>query len=63
MKNLILKSTLLEFDKSAYTLELKTNEKGKLFIVISQKVKDENHKIRKVLINPTTLPDLIRELK
>lgn len=59
----ILKTTLLEFEKSAFIIDLVKHDNGKQFIRILQTIHDEetNNK-RAIKINPSLLSDLLKVL-
>jgi hypothetical protein len=59
----ILKTTLLEFEKSAFIIDLVKHNSGKQYIRILQTIQDEetNNK-RAIKINPSLLSDLLKVL-
>lgn len=59
----ILKTTLLEFEKSAFVIDLVRHDSGKQYIRILQTIQDEetNNK-RAIKINPSLLSDLLKVL-
>jgi ribosome-associated toxin RatA of RatAB toxin-antitoxin module len=59
----ILKTTLLEYEKSAFVIDLVKHNSGKLYIQILQTIQDEesNHK-RAIKINPSLLSDMVAVL-
>lgn len=59
----ILKTTLLEFEKSAFIIDLVKHNSGKQYIRILQTIHDEetNNK-RAIKINPSLLSDLLKVL-
>lgn len=61
----ILKTTLLEFEKSAFIIDLVKHNSGKQYIRILQTIQDESEKTnnnRAIKINPSLLSDIIRVL-
>ncbi len=60
----IIKTTLLEYEKSAFVIDLVKHNNGKLYIQILQTILDEgpNHKKRAVKINPSLLSDIVSVL-
>ena len=60
----IFKTTLLEYEKSAFLIDLVKHDTGSLYVRISQTIQDENaeHK-RGLKINPSILTDLMKVLK
>jgi hypothetical protein len=60
----ILKTTLLEFEKSAFIIDLVKHDSGKQYIRILQTIQDEetNNK-RAIKINPSLLSNLLKVLK
>lgn len=59
----VLKTTLLEFEKSAFIIDLVKHNNGKQYIRILQTIQDEetNNK-RAIKINPSLLSDLLNVL-
>jgi hypothetical protein len=59
----ILKTTLLEFEKSAFIIDIVKHDSGKQYIRILQTIQDEetNNK-RAIKINPSLLSDLLKVL-
>lgn len=62
MKN-ILETTLLEFDKSSYLIDLVRHDTGKLYIEIVQTINGEGSSVRSIKINPGALTDIVRVLQ
>jgi len=59
----ILKTTLLEFEKSAFIIDLVKNNSSKQYIRILQTIQDEdNENKRSIKINPSLLSDILRVL-
>ena len=59
----ILKSTLLEYEKSAFIIELVEHNSGNQYIKIQQTISDENsEKLRAIKLNPALLADFIKVL-
>jgi 3-deoxy-D-arabino-heptulosonate 7-phosphate (DAHP) synthase len=59
----ILETTQLEFDKSAFLIDLVKHDKGKLYIEIVQTINDGNSSVNTIKINPTILTDLLKVLQ
>lgn len=62
MKN-ILQTTQLEFDKSMFLIDLVEHTTGKLYIEITQNVKDDRISSQVIKINPSVLSDLMKVLQ
>jgi len=62
MKN-ILETTLLEFDKSSFLIDLVKHDSGKLYIQIVQTINDRGNDIQTIKINPSIVTDLLKVLK
>ncbi len=59
----ILKTTLLEFEKSAFIIDLVKHNNGKQYISILQTIREEeSNNTRAIKINPSLLSDLLRVL-
>ncbi len=59
----ILKTTLLEFEKSAFIIDLVKHNSGKQYISILQTIHDEEtNSKRTIKINPALLTDLLKVL-
>jgi hypothetical protein len=59
----ILKTTLLEFEKSAFIIDLVKHDSGKQYIRILQTIHDEEtNSKRAIKINPSLLSDLLKVL-
>ncbi|MBB3186625.1 hypothetical protein [Microbacter margulisiae] len=59
----ILKTTLLEFEKSTYLIDLVKHNSGKQYIRILQTIQDEEINNKRVIkINPSLLSDLLKVL-
>ena len=56
-----LQTTLLEYDKSTFLLDLIKHSNGKLYVAIQQTIHldKDNYEIHKIKINPTILQDII----
>lgn len=59
----ILETTQLEFDKSAFLIDLVKHDRGKLYIEIVQTISDGNSSVNTIKINPTILTDLLKVLQ
>lgn len=59
----ILETTQLEFDKSAFLIDLVKHDRGKLYIEIVQTIKDGDSGVNTIKINPTILTDLLKVLQ
>ncbi len=59
-----IKTTLLEYEKSTFLLDLVKHENGELYIAIQQTIQLNNNKteVQKIKINPTIIDDLISVL-
>lgn len=57
----ILKTTLLEFEKSAFVIDLVEHDNAKKYICILQSIQDEDTK-REIKINPSILSEFIEVL-
>lgn len=63
MKN-IIKTTLLEFAKSAFLIDLVKHSSGNMYIEITQTIDHEaNANQRTIKLNPSVVSDLIRVLE
>ncbi|MCO5259800.1 MAG: hypothetical protein M9916_06620 [Crocinitomicaceae bacterium] len=59
----VLKTTLLEFEKSAFIIDLVKHDNGKQYIRILQTIRDEEtSKKRAIKLNPSILSDIIKVL-
>lgn len=58
----ILQTTHLEFEKSAFLLDLVRHDTGSLYIEIVQSIKDGRSSEQSIKINPSVLNDLLRTL-
>ncbi len=61
--NTIIETTLLEFEKSAYHLDLVKYRGGKLFIEITHTIYRNSEPGRRIQLNPNVLSDVIRVLQ
>lgn len=59
----ILETTQLEFDKSAFLIDLVKHESGKLYIEIVQTINLDQKSSQSIKINPSILTDLLRVLQ
>lgn len=59
----ILKTKLLEYEKSAFLIELVKHSSGKLYIEISQTISEEKEITQTIKINPSILDDVLYVLK
>jgi len=59
----ILETTLLEFDKSDFLIDLVKHENGLLYIEIIQSIIDSNIEKSSIKINPIGLSDIIKVLQ
>ncbi|OQX80903.1 MAG: hypothetical protein B6D61_01410, partial [Bacteroidetes bacterium 4484_249] len=59
----ILETTQLEFDKSAFLIDLVKHESGKLYIEIIQTIIQDQKYYQTIKINPSILTDLLRILQ
>lgn len=59
----IIHTTLLEYAKSAFLLELIKHPKGKLFVEVVQTIHEQEHYKQSIKINPDAIPDIIRILQ
>lgn len=59
-----LKTTLLEYDKSTFLIDLIKHESGALYIAIHQTIQlpDNKYEKQKIKINPSVLSDIIEVL-
>lgn len=62
MKNKILKSQELTFDKSSFKVNLVQNSNKKLYVEIHQSTHEDRNSENILKINPTVISDLIRLL-
>ena len=62
MKELI-DTTLLEFEKSGYLIDLVKHQSGQLYVEVEQHIYDELEGKRVIKINASVLPDLINVLQ
>jgi hypothetical protein len=59
----ILKTTLLEYEKSAFIIDLVKHHSGKQYVRILQTIREEESEhARAIKINPTLLSDIVRVL-
>ena len=58
----ILETKLLEYEKSAFLVELVKHSGGKLYIEISQTISDEKDVTQSIKINPSILDDVLNVL-
>lgn len=59
----ILKTKLLEFDKSAFLIDLVRHDSGQLYVAITQSISQGQKYHQTIRINPSVLPELIETLK
>ncbi len=59
----IIETTQLEFDKSAFLIDLVRHEIGKLYIEIIQTISNENDGVQTIKVNPTILTDVLKVLQ
>ena len=59
----ILETTQLEFDKSAFLIDLVKYESGSLYIEIVQTINDNSKDGQTIKINPSVLSDIIKVLQ
>jgi len=59
----ILETTQLEFDKSAFLIDLVKHDSGNLYIEIVQTIHNENSGKQSIKINPEILTDILRVLQ
>lgn len=59
----ILETTQLEFDKSAFLIDLVKHDNGQLYIEIVQTILNTNEKTESIKINPSVLSDIIKVLQ
>ncbi len=59
----ILETTQLEFDKSAFLIDLIKHDNGQLYIEIVQTILNTNEKAESIKINPSVLFDIIKVLQ
>jgi len=59
----ILETSQLEFDKSAFLIDLVKHESGKLYIEITQTINPDRDVIQTIKINPSILTDLLKVLQ
>ena len=59
----ILETTQLEFDKSAYLIDLVKHDNGQLYIEVVQTILNTNEKAESIKINPSVLSDIIKVLQ
>lgn len=59
----VKETTLLEFHKSAFLIDLVKHDSGSLYIEITQSIKNDKKGEQQIKINPSILEDLIRVLK
>lgn len=59
----ILEATQLEFDKSAFLIDLVKHHRGALYIEIVQTINDTESSVQKIKINPAILTDIIKVLQ
>ena len=59
----IVETIHLEFDKSAFLIDLVKHDSGSLYIEITQIINSNNKVIRSLRINPSVLPDVIKALQ
>ncbi|MGB1243479.1 MAG: hypothetical protein ACPG49_13205, partial [Chitinophagales bacterium] len=58
-----IETTHLEFDKSAFLIELIKHDNGLLYVEIAQTIFAENKTNRTIKINPSLLGDIIKILQ
>lgn len=59
----VKETTLLEFHKSAFLIDLVEHDSGSLYIEITQSIKNDKKGEQQIKINPSIIEDLIRVLK
>ncbi len=59
----ILKTKLLEFDKSAFLIDLVRHKNGQLYVAVTQTISKGQKYHQAIKINPSVLPELIETLK
>lgn len=59
----ILETTQLEFDKSAFLIDLVKHDSGLLYIEVIQTINDDNQNVQSIKINPSVLSDIIKVLQ
>lgn len=59
----VKETTLLEFHKSAFLIDLVKHDSGSHYIEITQSIKNDKKGEQQIKINPSILEDLIRVLK
>lgn len=59
----ILKTRLLEFDKSAFLIDLVRHKNGQLYVAVTQSISKGQKYQQKIKINPSVLPEMIETLK
>lgn len=59
----ILETTHLEFDKSAFLIDLVKHKSGQLYIEISQTINNEKTGAQLIKLNPSVLYDIIKVLQ
>lgn len=58
-----IETTLLEFDKSSFLLDLIKYDNDKIFIEITQTIHTKDNEQQSIKINPTILNDIIKVLQ
>jgi len=61
--NEILETTQLEFDKSAFLIDLVEHTNGSLFIEITQTINDDIKDGQSIKVNPSVLSEIIQVLQ
>jgi len=59
----ILETTQLEFDKSAFLIDLVKHDSGSLYIEVVQTISDDNKGTQSIKINPSILTDIVKVLQ
>lgn len=59
----ILKTKLLEFDKSAFLIDMVRHKNGQLYVAVTQTISKGQKYHQAIKINPSVLPELIDTLK
>lgn len=59
----IIHTTLLEYDKSAFLIDLVKHHKGRLFVEVVQTIHEQEQYKQSIKINPDAIPDIIRILQ
>jgi len=58
----IVKTVHLEYEKSAFLIDLVKHNNGQLFVEIVQTINSENKIVQSIKINPSILPEIINVL-